>query len=100
MSIARRPTGSSRYSDPDGLPLAEPPVVPRLREYRVTPYSRRLERQRALLRGAIYVVCFVLGVAAGLGAAQVLRPKTTAPAGLAVAEEPAVTVRTLPKRHD
>ena len=86
MTIARRSSGSS---DPDGFPLGEPPVLPRLREYRVTPYSRRLERQQALVRVAIYALCFVLGVAAGLGAAQVLRPQA------ALAEDPVVTVRTL-----
>jgi hypothetical protein len=96
MSIARRATGSSRYSDFDDLPDIEPPVVPRLREYRVTPYSQRIERQRAALRASIYAVCFALGVAAGLGTARAFQPQQpAAQAGVAVAEQPVVTIRTL-----
>ncbi|MCC2667694.1 MAG: hypothetical protein K0Q72_165 [Armatimonadetes bacterium] len=96
MSFAGRATGSSRY-DPDGDPIGEPPGVPRLHEYRVTPYSRRAEQRARVIRTTIYALCFVSGVAAGLGTAHILRPQPAASAApvTAVAEQPVVTIRSL-----
>lgn len=90
MSLAQPAPEPRRTRQDDPFIALTPPLVPRLREYRVVPLHAH--RKAKLVRAAIYVACFLVGIGSGLLTARLLG----APAPRGAEEQPVVNIRTLP----
>ncbi|MGV3720274.1 MAG: hypothetical protein ACO1SX_05125 [Actinomycetota bacterium] len=89
MSLVQPAPEPRRVRLEDPRVALTPPIVPRLREHRVVPLHEH--RKVRLLRAAFYVVCFMVGIAAGLIAARLMGAPTAGGHG----ERAVVTIRTL-----
>jgi len=89
MSLAQSFPEPRRTEPVEPPALLTPPLVPRLREYRVVPQDEH--RRMQYIQVAVYVLCFVVGIAAGLLVARLL----SAPSTAGTTEKPQVIIRTL-----